>query len=263
MNAVLLTLLLFQADLGSDAQAIFQDKCATCHGAQVKSPGAGLVLEMGKIPGPQMKNLVKLVGSGNMPPNNSPTGRLDPAQKVTLLSWVAAGAPMPVSPAGANLPPVPASEPESPEVFTFWQHLVALVGNLHILLVHFPIVLVLCAAVAEVWLLRSQDLRAAFLSRFCLVAAAFFVVPVAATGWVHASEGYGETQPLNLLLHRWLGTIEAVGVVALAVFEEWGYSVRQGGGMFRMPLIFFAALLVVVTAHLGGMLSHGANFLSW
>jgi uncharacterized membrane protein len=255
----LLAILVLGADPGADALPILQDKCFACHGAQVKTPGGGLVLEGGKIPGPRLLNLVKLVGSNNMPPNDSPTGRLAPEQKTALLLWAAQGAPAPAKPAGAVAAPVPAPVP-LPETFTFWQHVLAMIGNLHILLVHFPIVLVLCAAGAEFWGLRSRDPRATFLSKFCLIAAACFALPVAATGWVHAWEGYGSTQPMNLLLHRWLGTGVATGIVLLALVEEW---VMREVSWFRFPLIVIGALLVIVTAHLGGMLSHGANFLSW
>ncbi len=216
---------------------------------------------MGRIPASQLLNITKLVGSNNMPPNNSPTGRLTPGEKATVLAWVAAGAPMPV--AGSSTPPASASEPEPPEVFTFGQHLKAMVGNFHLLLLHFPIVLVLGAAGAELWWLKTWDLRASFISRLCLCGAALFAIPVALTGWVHASEGYGETQPSNLMLHRWLGTAVATGLVALAAVEEWLQRSWGLGGIFRTPLVFIAALLITVTAHLGGMLSHGANFLSW
>ena len=120
----------------------------------------------------------------------------------------------------------------------------ALIGRLHPLLVHFPIGLVLIAAVAV------GNVRAG----------AVFAIGAAIAGWCLASSPGMETTS-SLEWHRWLGTIAAVAV--------FGAALATAGVRGRSPLalwvyritLFWAAALVAVTGHLGGLLVWGADFL--
>jgi uncharacterized membrane protein len=135
-----------------------------------------------------------------------------------------------------------------------------LVGRLHPLLVHFPIGLVLIAAVAEVVAMTTGlwDWRAVAVAN--VRAGAVFAIGAAIAGWRLASSPGMETTP-SLEWHRWLGTIAAVAV--------FGAALATAGGRGRSPFalwvyritLFWAAALVAVTGHLGGLLVWGADFL--
>ena len=136
----------------------------------------------------------------------------------------------------------------------------AVIGRLHPLLVHFPIGLVLIAAMAEVIAMTTglSEWRAVALGN--LRAGAVFATGAAIAGWrLASSQGIEATSSLEW--HRWLGGIAAVAVVgaALATAGVRGRS-PSGVWIYRITL-FWAAVLVAVTAHLGGVLVWGAHFL--
>jgi uncharacterized membrane protein len=136
----------------------------------------------------------------------------------------------------------------------------ALIGRLHPLLVHFPIALVLVAAVAEVVATTTglSDCRAVALTN--LRAGAVFGIGAAIAGWrLASSPGIEATSSLEW--HRWLGSIAAIAVV--------GAALASAGARGRSPLaiwayritLFWATALVAVTGHFGGLLVWGADFL--
>ena len=136
----------------------------------------------------------------------------------------------------------------------------ALIGRLHPLLVHFPIGLVLVAAVAEVVAMTTGlwDWRTVAVAN--VRAGAVFAIGAAIAGWRLASSP-GIEATTSLEWHRWLGTIAAVAVL--------GAALATAGARGRSPLalwiyritLFWAAVLVAVTGHLGGLLVWGADFL--
>jgi uncharacterized membrane protein len=128
------------------------------------------------------------------------------------------------------------------------------------MLVHFPIGLILVAAMAEA-LAMVTDLRQWREVAVANVrAGAVFTIGAAIAGWRLASSP-GIDATLSLEWHRWLGTITAVAVFGAALasagadgrsrVERWGYRTA----------LFWAAALVAVTGHLGGLLVWGADFL--
>ncbi len=139
--------------------------------------------------------------------------------------------------------------------------LLKLPGKFHPLLVHFPIALILVAALAE--LLRMITRRPFFseTSRFLVYVAALSALFTVATGWI---AGAGAVYPgelsQTLFLHRLLGT--GAGVLILLT-AGLGLLVRLGGTKherkYRMVL-FLAALAVGVTGHLGATLVYGTNY---
>ena len=136
----------------------------------------------------------------------------------------------------------------------------ALIGRLHPLLVHFPIGLVLVAAVAEVVAMTAGlwDWRTVAVAN--VRAGAVFAIGAAIAGWRLASSP-GIEATTSLEWHRWLGTIAAVAVL--------GAALATAGARGRSPLalwiyritLFWAAALVAVTGHFGGVLVWGADFL--
>jgi mono/diheme cytochrome c family protein len=256
-------------DLGTEVRSVFTAKCTGCHGPDLPKPKGrfGYVLDLRRvaenpemvIPGrPDESELWALVRHGDMPPANSPGGLLSAAEKETIRDWIAAGAPAAVREAARTSGPVGAgSRVESTTSRTFrW------LGKFHLLLLHFPIALLLSAAVGEVvetWRGFRQPSPAV---QFCLALAAVNVVPTVALGWLHAAAGNGVATPQLLTAHRWLGTFTGVWVLGTALGARWDArrGVRSRG--VRAALVV-GILLVVVTAHLGGLMAHGRDFFDW
>jgi mono/diheme cytochrome c family protein/uncharacterized membrane protein len=255
-------------DLGPEVRGVFATKCAGCHGPDLPKPKGrfGYVLDLRRvadnpvmvIPGrPDESELWAMVRHGDMPPADSPRGPLTAAEKETIRAWIAAGAPDVVGAAAA--PPGPASEfaTSSPVDRT-----VRWLGKFHLLLLHFPIALVLAAGVGELisaW--RGSRVHSPAV-QFCLSLAAVAVVPTAALGWLHASAGNGVGSPQLLTAHRWLGTLTGVWVIgaALCAGRDARRGVRSRG--VRAALVI-AILLVVATAHAGGLTAHGRDYFDW
>ncbi len=134
----------------------------------------------------------------------------------------------------------------------------ALTGRLHPLLVHFPIALVLIAAVAELVSLITRFPEWHLVAVANIRAGAAFAVASAGAGWVLASSRIVEASPA-LELHRWLGLGGAVAAVAAALVtgdmdgpkRRWSYRIA----------LLWAAALIAVAGHFGAQLVWGADFL--
>ena len=136
----------------------------------------------------------------------------------------------------------------------------ALIGRLHPLLVHFPIGLVLIAAMAEVVAMTTGRWDSRTMAVANVRAGAVFALGAAIAGWrLASSPGIEATSSLEW--HRSLGSIAAVAV--------FGAALATAGDRSRSPFalwvyritLFWAAALVAVTGHLGGLLVWGADFL--
>src|SRR5258707_3770136 len=84
----------------------------------------------------------------------------------------------------------------------------ALTGRFHPLLVHFPIALVLIAAVAELVFLTTEFPELHTVAVANIRAGATFAVASAGAGWILASSRIVEASPA-LEWHRWLGAAAA------------------------------------------------------
>jgi uncharacterized membrane protein len=134
-----------------------------------------------------------------------------------------------------------------------------LIGRLHPLIVHFPIALVIIAAFAEsgAWVTRQRHWRIVAFTNVRV--AAVFAIAAAFAGWRLAGASFDSTAVVEW--HRWLGVCAAASTVAaaLATVNDDEQSLAPAG-VFRAALIS-ATVLVIVTAHLGGVLVWGADFL--
>jgi uncharacterized membrane protein len=138
------------------------------------------------------------------------------------------------------------------------QDLVFFLGRFHVLALHLPIGIVV-AAVALDWLARRERHRdLARVAPFLWGAAALSAVLTAVLGYLHFAEG-GFTGP-SAELHRFYGTVTA----AAAVFVWW-LSRRRGAAAaadgVRLAAGMVLLVLVSVTGHYGGNLTHGTTFL--
>jgi len=134
----------------------------------------------------------------------------------------------------------------------------ALIGRLHPLLVHFPIALILIAAVAEVVALVTQFPEWHVVAVANVRAGAAFAMVTVGAGWLLASSRIVEASPA-LEWHRWLGVMTAVAAIAAALTT--GDDGRPGRQWRYRVALFLAAALVGVAGHLGAVLVWGADFL--
>ena len=171
-------------------------------------------------------------------------------EKEVIRSWIAAGAPANLQETTSAVP-----APARKKGILHW------LGPFHLLAVHFPIALLISAAVTELWLaLRGSHVPMPWV-RYCILVGAASAVITATLGWIHAGNGSGIGAPRILGLHRWIGTTAAAWAVGTALFSERNERRGVRTPWFRAWL-WFGALLVAVEGHLGGMLVHGDDFLS-
>ena len=136
----------------------------------------------------------------------------------------------------------------------------AFAGRLHPLLLHFPIALIVVAAIAELMGMLTTVRTWHAVAVANVRAGAMFAVATAITGWLMASSSVVD-DVRTLDWHRWIGTAAAVAIIGTALAtagaDRQSPTVRW---LYRIAL-FFAAALVGVTGHLGARLVWGADFL--
>jgi hypothetical protein len=127
--------------------------------------------------------------------------------------------------------------------------------------VHFPIGLLLAAALAEFLRAISRNPHLPTVVRFCLLLGTLGACAAATSGWV-LSEVDGVTGS-DVDTHRWFGVGSAVGSLVVLILERLGAS--RGGGLLTLYRIALFALAAGVgwTGHLGGTLVHGAGHLGF
>jgi uncharacterized membrane protein len=131
-------------------------------------------------------------------------------------------------------------------------------GRLHPLLVHFPIGLVLLAALAELaaFVTHRQMWRVVAVTN--VRAGALFAIGAAMAGWLLA-RAPGHQPSATLEWHRWLGTVATAGVGLAAVAAAGAERSGHARWIYRV-LLFGSATAIALTGHLGGVLVWGADF---
>lgn len=253
---------------------LFAASCAECHGPAGEAravrhwPDAlDLAATAGDpelvVPGrPEDSNLYLTIEAGDMPPSDSDAPPVGPEGLALVAEWIRGGAavappaPPPDSEARSGDPvdePAPPAAGARAKPYD-GQPYVRFASRLHPLAVHFPIALLVAAAVAELLaaLLRRPALRSS--ATFCLALGTVTAVPAAGLGWLLAAE----TSPAGdaLELHRWLG----VATAALAVVACLWCALRP---RHRLVALVLLATLVGFAGHTGGRLTFGADWLAW
>ncbi|MEO8465322.1 MAG: c-type cytochrome domain-containing protein [Gammaproteobacteria bacterium] len=130
-------------------------------------------------------------------------------------------------------------------------------GRLHVLVLHLPIGIIVALFVLE-WLSRKEKYR------YLQVAAPFLwgamgltAVATVVLGYLHFSEG--SFSGLSADQHRFFGTVTAVVAAGVALLRVGSFAESY------KPLFFPSAsvllVLISITGHYGGNLTHGSTYL--
>ncbi len=138
-------------------------------------------------------------------------------------------------------------------------------GRFHPMMVHFPIALLVSAALARCLMLMGWVKWAGPAVRFCVLIGGISAVVAACLGWLNAGwPGSGESFGEVIFNHRWLGVATAVwGVVLIVMVEmEAGKSSKEISNLTTLGL-FLGAGLVGAAGHFGGIMVFGPDYLPW
>ena len=153
---------------------------------------------------------------------------------------------------GVSLLALPLTSPSGvPLIFLF-------IGRFHPLVLHFPIVLSLLALVVEL-------LRLLIFKRMTIAFTELLMVLATLSSWVTIGAGYflyasGEYAGDVIGQHFWAGTLAGTGLSVALAFLLYYHTTRRLYGFFLAGLVL-ANGVVAYTSHLGGMVTHGQDYL--
>src|SRR5438046_2677947 len=128
-------------------------------------------------------------------------------------------------------------------------------GHFHVVLVHLPIGILLLACVFQ-WLERKPK----FSSLHAATGIAFLIGMICAifsaiTGYLLSLSGDYDEQLVNT--HKWFGiSVAAVSIIMFYLHRRSVAAITQ----FSASVLLF--LLIIITGHLGGSLTHGSDYLT-
>jgi mono/diheme cytochrome c family protein len=132
-----------------------------------------------------------------------------------------------------------------------------MLGRLHVVFVHFPIALLLVAALVEAWRIVRRTPGASPTAVVCLAIGAASAVLAAVMGWYH-KQSLPDSR--SLTAHQWLGmATAAVAILPLMLvgFQRWPKAL-----VGYRAAVMLCAVLTGITGHLGGALTHGDGYLT-
>lgn len=133
------------------------------------------------------------------------------------------------------------------------------IGRFHPLLVHLPIGILLLGVLLHWYSSRSGYENLAPAIKVTLLLGAFSAVASCISGWLLA--GSGEYDVTTLDRHRWMG----IGVAVISVVYYVLYA-KKLSIKITSPVLYsisiLTVLLLMITGHLGGTLTHGEGYLT-
>jgi len=134
-------------------------------------------------------------------------------------------------------------------------------GHLHPVMVHFPVALILFAAILELFTLKNFNSKLRPGINLLVIAGVASAVVAAILGLLLARTGdYGKN---ILAIHQWTGIATAAfGLLALCFLLQLKKRNQPGLVKAYRGVLFFAAIGVSVAGHFGGSLTHGGDYLS-
>ncbi len=139
--------------------------------------------------------------------------------------------------------------------------LIGWLGKFHPAVVHFPIALLIAAAIAEVLFTWTGKLLFESARHYCLWFGILGAVGAGTLGWFF---GGFELVDKNWLLttHRWLGS-STVACSILLGLAEWSRVKYGTGRMGLRLLLLLAVILVSATGFFGGAMLYGLDQYAW
>ena len=256
--------------LAEQVHAIFEAKCADCHGGHLPKPKGkfGYVLDIGRV-GTNPKfvvqgdvegsELFQMVKNNEMPGEDADVPPLTAEELKVVARWIQVGAPGEL-PAAKAAPAVAAAGLEAPaKSVPFGQRLLKWFGKFHAASTHFPVALLLIAVLAEAaaWWLKRPEWT--LLVRFLVVIGALSSIPTATLGWLVDFPVTNGSQLAGVYsVHKWMGTGTAIWAVICAVLLCMNECTEGSAERRRFRgALMLGALLISVTGFLGGALVAG------
>lgn len=132
-----------------------------------------------------------------------------------------------------------------------------LIGRLHPLVVHLPIGILTLAFLIEIASRKARFVHLKSALSFVLLIAALTSLVAVFTGWIMPKEGEFDEDLINLHFYFSISlTISTIIVYGLFLKRETKW------GKLYFPMLSLTMLLLTVTGHYGGSLTHGSDFLT-
>lgn len=133
--------------------------------------------------------------------------------------------------------------------------LAGFLGRFHPLVVHLPIGFLLLSGIAEI-VARRRGVNLNNAISIMLLSGAIAALLAVGLGWLLAGDGgYDEN---TLFWHRWMGV--GVAVVSILAWLAKIGKLKISSNVYKGSLLLLV-LLITVTGHFGGNLTHGSNYL--
>jgi uncharacterized membrane protein len=129
-------------------------------------------------------------------------------------------------------------------------------GNLHPLFVHLPIGILVLAFLMELYYYKKPAPKDNGTVLFALAIGAFSAIFSVASGWFLGENG-GYDEEL-LFRHRWIAVAFSVGAFILFFLKKSANGLAQ---KTYFPVFVLVLILLTLTGHFGGSLTHGEDFL--
>lgn len=129
---------------------------------------------------------------------------------------------------------------------------VQVIGRMHPLLLHFPLVLIILYALLVVFIREENSRKLA--SSLLLIAALTSVITAIMGLFLSKEEGYDADA---LWWHKWGG----VAISLFSLFWYWLQNKVQARRLITIVTSVAALFLIIVTGHLGASITHGEGFL--
>lgn len=129
-------------------------------------------------------------------------------------------------------------------------------GRLHVLALHLPIGIITVLVVLEFLARRPKYAQLSSASSLLWAAACVSTIITVALGLMHATEGGFVGQ--SFVLHRAFGILVALATTGLWLFRTLALQAFQRTQAVTGPLLL---VLLTLTGHYGGNMTHGSSFL--
>jgi uncharacterized membrane protein len=138
------------------------------------------------------------------------------------------------------------------------------IGKLHLLVLHFPLALIIVAALADGLFLWRRTAIFKEAGYFCILLGATAAIPTMVTGLmlIGTLNLTGDSSNLGEI-HESLGIMTTIAAVSAAALRAFLRNKLSGMWAWIYGVLILAAMVLVgLTGHYGGLLAFGRDYLS-